>query len=425
VAIRLSNFRRTFSPASTLFREGEGADCAYIIEKGRVEISALRNGRQVRLAILGENELVGEMAVVDDQVRSATVTALEETRVVVIEREQVKRAMDRADPLVRLFLRVILERQRSTHRRMLRYRLGDSGTVPVMPRRDIDYQTTRKQAIDRLKLEQQLSAALEAGAFELFFQPIIALADGRTAGFEALIRWRKDESLVLPQDFIGLAEATGLIAEMGLWALGEGCRTLTKLQEAASDQRGDSPPLYMSINVSPRQLSDPQLTDTLRHIVEGAGIDPRQLRLEITETALMEEPDLAAEILGNLHELGVRIMIDDFGTGYSSLSYLNRFPIDTLKIDRSFIHTMLEQQVSERIVRSVTGLARDLELELVAEGIETRGQFERLRELGCEYGQGFGISEPVTAAEAMERLSRGGGWGFPEEREADPQRPRT
>lgn len=384
-----------FPPGTPIFREGEPGDCAYVIERGRVEISSLRGGRPVRLAVLGESDLFGEMALVDGEVRSATATAVEETAVVVLTPERVQSELHRADPLLHLLLRVTLDRLRSTNRRVDAPREGPAGAGERAAiaagngsgRELRVLQEVRDQAIRRIKLEQELSKALGDGSLALHYQPIVSLADRSVSGFEALLRWRHPErGLLPPSTFVPLAEETGLIVPIGLWVLEEACAAIAAVE---------GPGTYVTVNLSPRQLADPRLAERLQEILTAAGAPAERLVLEITETALMEDPEAARDTLERLAALGVRLFLDDFGTGYSSLSYLNRFPIDGVKLDRSFVAAMLTDPASLKIVRTVSVLAGELDLATVAEGIEQEEQAAALTEIGFQNGQGFLFAHPL------------------------------
>jgi EAL domain-containing protein (putative c-di-GMP-specific phosphodiesterase class I) len=265
----------------------------------------------------------------------------------------------------------------------------------------------RERAMRKLKFEDQINKALVNGEFELHYQPILDLRSGTTAGVEALLRWNHPErGLIYPKDFIGFSEETGLIIPMGLWVLEESCAALMRFQEIFTQSNPDAPPFFMSINLSSRQFSDIDLVRNISNIIDETGVNPEQIKLEITESLLMDNPSRAAVTLNGVKALGLEIAIDDFGTGYSSLSYLHRFHIDTLKIDRSFVSTATMNAGSMEIVRAVAGLAHNLGLDIVAEGIEQPGQVTLLRDLQCEYGQGYFFSVPVAADAIVNRLER-------------------
>ncbi len=256
------------------------------------------------------------------------------------------------------------------------------------------------RAVVRLKLEADLRHAVLNQEFLLYYQPIVSIETGRVAGFEALLRWQHPErGIVSPDDFIPLAEETKLILPLGLWAFREAVMQLRRWQ---MDYRA-SPPLTVSVNLSCRQFYQQDLVAQVDHILKETGLDPRCLRIEITESVVMEQVETAAAALARLKSLGVRVAIDDFGKGYSSLSYLHLFPCDTLKIDRAFIERIGTGGESVEIVRTITSLARVMGLEVVAEGVETPQQLAVLKDLGCHYAQGYYFSRPLPA-EAAEAL---------------------
>jgi EAL domain-containing protein (putative c-di-GMP-specific phosphodiesterase class I) len=253
-------------------------------------------------------------------------------------------------------------------------------------------------ALDRLGLESDLRAAVKIEDFEVHYQPIVRLISGRCAGFEALVRWRRNGVAVSPAKFIPIAEELGLIEVMGEWVLREACQTFADWQRRFPDRGLE----YITVNVSTRQLVQQDFLRIVEQAIARAGIDPCDLRLEITETTLMDNPHQAAHVLTDLRKFGVRIYLDDFGTGYSSLSHLHRLPVDALKIDQSFVRSLA---VPDRpaIVESIMALARTLNTSVVAEGVENQLQANELKRLGCEHAQGYLFSRPLSA-EAAEAL---------------------
>jgi diguanylate cyclase (GGDEF)-like protein/PAS domain S-box-containing protein len=253
-------------------------------------------------------------------------------------------------------------------------------------------------ALDSLRLEGALRRALERDEFELHYQPQVDIATGTVVGVEALLRWQPQGGpMVPPADFIPLAEQTGLIVPIGDWVLATACAQQKAWREAGL------PPLTISVNLSARQFQRQDLVELVARLIRETGCDPRYLALEITETAVMENPQAAVAIFRQLNEMGVQLAIDDFGTGYSSLSYLKRFPIDSLKIDRSFVHDITHDTDDATIVDSVIALAHSMHLKVVAEGVEDARQLQFLREHGCDQMQGYYVSKPVPASaiEAM------------------------
>ena len=260
------------------------------------------------------------------------------------------------------------------------------------------------RAVALLRLETDLRRAVEREEFVVHYQPIVSLFDDSIQGFEALVRWRHPErGLVTPSEFIPVAEETGLIIPLGRWVLRESCRQMHQLQAASAAQR----PLSLSVNLSGKQFMQLDLVGQVEEILRETGFDPRRLQLEITESSVIENTETVTQMLLQLRALGIRLSMDDFGTGYSSLSYLHRFPIHTLKIDRSFVSG---GDGENEIVRTIIMLARNMGMDIVAEGVETKEQLAYLKELKCEYGQGFLFSHPLdieTACKLLESADAG------------------
>lgn len=253
----------------------------------------------------------------------------------------------------------------------------------------------------RLALENDLRRAIKQQEFELYYQPIVTMQSGSLAGFEALIRWNHPErGQVSPLEFIPLAEETGMIGEIGTWVLIDACKTIKQWQLKLNNT--DTPPV--NINVSGKQLAHGNLASQVINILDNAGIDGSHIKLELTETLMMENHSLASTMIKQLKQHRVRIAIDDFGTGYSSLSYLHKLPIDTLKVDRSFINDIDEKGRKSEIVNTIVMLAHSLGLDVVAEGIETEHQQKHLQTIDCEYAQGYLFNRPMPADQALDLL---------------------
>ena len=256
--------------------------------------------------------------------------------------------------------------------------------------------------INLLQVETDLRHAVDRNEFEVMYQPIVDLLSGRVTEFEALIRWRHPKhGLIGPDEFVGVAEETGLIIPIGKWILEESCR------QVAEWQRRFGLPLSISVNLSAKQLMHPTLTSQVKDVLSSTGLDARQLNLEVTENTVMEHSERSLKILSELDALGVDLSTDDFGTGYSSLSYLQNFPFERLKIDRSFISIMDDDEKSGAIVKTILMLGENLNIQVVAEGIETISQLNKLRTLGCGIGQGFLFSRPIDR-ESAEQFLEGG-----------------
>jgi diguanylate cyclase (GGDEF)-like protein/PAS domain S-box-containing protein len=267
-------------------------------------------------------------------------------------------------------------------------------------RYEVFEETMNARALERLELGNDLRRALEQREFVLHYQPQVELKGGEILGFEALLRWEHPErGLMLPSEFVRVAEETGLIVPIGRWVLEEACRQTKEWQE----RHPADPFVVACINLSARQFQDPGLTRTIAQVLEETGLEPRSLGLEITESTAMGDALATAAALEELQDLGVRVVIDDFGTGYSSLSYLERFPVDYIKIDRSFVDRLDEDTGAAVLVSGVIRLAHALSLKVIAEGVESAEQLERLRGMGCDVAQGHFFSEslPSEAAGAL------------------------
>jgi len=257
------------------------------------------------------------------------------------------------------------------------------------------------QVNDQLQMETALRMAVERNELVVYYQSIVDLETFKISGFEALVRWNHPErGFISPAHFIPLAEETGLIVDIGEWVLRDACRQMERWQKIFPSD----PPLFVSVNLSSKQFIQSDLIQRVTKIIEETKINPEGLKLEITESAVMDNVETATEMLKKLRALGIKLSIDDFGTGYSSLSYLHRFPIDTLKVDRSFVVNMSEDGENVEIVRTIVSLAQNLGMNVIAEGVETKEQLAALRKLGCENGQGYFFSKPVGAKAAEDLI---------------------
>jgi diguanylate cyclase (GGDEF)-like protein/PAS domain S-box-containing protein len=274
-------------------------------------------------------------------------------------------------------------------------------------RHEIFAEEMHADVVARLRLETQLRHAVERGQMVLHYQPIVGLESGQLAGFEALVRWAHPaRGLLAPAEFIGLAEETGLIVPIGSWVLREACSQLRRWQDDAPEA-GD---LTMNVNLSARQFLQPDLIEDMDVVLAETSVDPRSLAVEITESVFLENAEASGRVLRQLRDRGVRVCIDDFGTGYSSLGYLRRFPVDSLKIDRSFVSGLDAEGGNPKLVRAIISLAQSLELTAIAEGVETAAQRRIVREMGARLGQGHLFASALDARHATELLARPTAW---------------
>lgn len=387
--------REVFAAGEQIFKEGDAGDCAYLIEQGAVEIIITEQAGERRVNLMGKNEMFGEVALIDHQPRTATVRAVEKTVLVPIRRKLVDGLLEKCDPILKHLLLLVLERFRS--------RQG-SHQEPVASTKDARDQSSRRNAIKgeathKLSLAHGITRALSNSEFELYYQPICCLSDGRVAGFEALIRWQHPtDGMIPPMDFLWIAEQTGLIRDIGLWTLERACRDWPTLRQFTNYEMP-----FVSVNLSPTQLASEALVDDVEKIIAQHSMNITELKLELTETAMVEHPEIALKILNRLIGLGSGLALDDYGTGHSGLNHLQRYPIGTLKIDRAFIAPMLESGQSHEIVRSSVALAHSLGMNVVAEGVEAKEVGARLLEMGCDFGQGWHYGRPAALQDLVVR----------------------
>lgn len=380
---------RVLQPGEVLFAEGDMADCAFIIESGELEISTDHEDGKVVICNLAAGDIVGEMGVVDSTPRTASATALGETCLVVVSRDQLSDRIASADPILKLLIKILLDRHSEER--------ADDALIST----ELVGEYVR-HGIDKIRLESELKRALAKGELEVFYQPILDPQRNRLAGFEALTRWHNPvRGHIPPHLFIALAEETDLIVPVGLQVFKTACRQLAKFQ-AIADQQPAAPPLFMCINISARQIADRRFIGQAAALASAAGINREQVKLEITET-LAVDIDLTQTWIKRAHELGFKVSLDDFGTGYSSLETLYKLDLDTAKIDQTFVRPLHREPRSRELMRGMVELMKSLQLEIVVEGIESPADLEFVTAIGCHLTQGYLIGKPLpaTAAEAL------------------------
>lgn len=391
--------KRSFQAGETILRQGEAGACAYFIESGKVEIVMERpDGTLHRVGTRGAGTIIGEMALVDNGPRVATVRALEDCHMLEITREDFTRRLNASDPVLQIVTQVILTRYRDTLTRA--QILGEAPTMPTPEQVERGY-VEQTDAVETVKIANEFQDALHKNQLSLHYQPIVSLDNGQVAGFEALMRWKHPErGYISPAIFIPVAEETGLIVSASGWALRESCQALKRIESI----RGYNRSLFMSVNFSSTDFASENFVETLYNILSATDVPAKQIHLEITERILMQQPENARDTLLMCRKAGMGIAIDDFGTGYSSLSYLHYFPIDTLKIDRSFVKDMGREESSRELVRSIVMLGKNLKMKVIAEGVETLEEAVLLREMGCDLAQGYYFAKPLAEEDIVALL---------------------
>jgi EAL domain-containing protein (putative c-di-GMP-specific phosphodiesterase class I) len=381
-------FQIQLSAGEILFQKGDRGDCAYIVESGAIEICHHPELPGGVVARLGAQEIFGEMALFGEGTRSAGARAGEPTTLTRVTHEYLGERLQAANPMLRYLLRTLSNRCRDL--------LNGKDILAWQPAAVQQDNADRTAANARVYAEQELTLALERDELQLHFQPIVHLSGLEVAGFEALLRWQHPQrGRVSPADFIPLAEESGLINPIGRWIIDRSCSALVQLQAARPQQ-----PIFMSINLSSRQFDDAELLPAIDQALARHPVNPALIKLEVTESLLLQRLDDGLRLLQACRARGLKVSLDDFGTGYSSLSYLHRLPVDTLKLDRSFVLQLDTNDAGMKIVAAVIGLAHQLGMDVITEGLETKEQIDTLRNLGSDLGQGYHFSRPLSLAEA-------------------------
>ena len=435
------DFSTYFDTNEFLFKEGERCDFAYIIESGSVEVFHHCGDRKLVLANLGEGDVLGEMAIIDNLPHTASAQARQATRVIAIPLDYIGEKIADTEPTIRLLLRNIIARYRDMQTRFTQVFDNIEGfdETPLpssnadttaefknvilqyqkiqqrihsavnMPSDRADNVPVGEQTLFTSKLlvtqDKSIKAALKDEEFLLHFQPIMDLKRKKLVGCEALVRWLNTSgNLIQPSEFIPRAEMTGLIVDLGYWIVRKACEFQRDLAQRFKQR------IYVSINLSSKQFEDPLLIDSLANIMRETGARPELIKFEITESLLMDSPEIAIDALHRLKETGAKLAIDDFGTGYSSFSYLHQLPFDTLKIDRTFIAATSSNDKSNaksnNIIKTLVHLSHDLGMDVIAEGIETKSELEMLRQVGADFGQGFLFSKGLSGDDLIKAIDR-------------------
>ncbi len=386
----------TLKKGTLLFAEGDPGTSAYLIRSGRIEIFVMRNGQAAVLANRTTGEIVGEMAIIDQRPRSAHARTATDCDLVLIKADQIANRIKQADPILQMYLNVVLSRYRETIAKL--GNANGSTSLEAAPR--IERFDT---AIGTLSVESDLRRAIRSRELELYFQPIVNLQSGRLCGFESLLRWNHPvRGLIPPDDFIPIAEASGLIVDITSRCFEEIGRTFPEIMLAALRNIKSVDMLFLTVNISGHDLASDSFLHSLRSMLSTSGISASDIKLEITESVLLNDPKKAADTLKACREMGVGIAIDDFGTGYSSLSQLGTLPMTSIKIDQSFVRSMRNNPTSRRIIDMILRLAEEMEVSVVAEGIEYVEEEAILTKLGCEYGQGFYFGKPLPLHQTLD-----------------------
>ena len=374
-----------------LFREGDPPTTAFLLESGRLRITARAEDGERVLAEIGPGELVGEMAVIDQSPRTATATAMADCVLLAIDAAQISERLTNTDPIVRALLEGQLRRYRAT--------------LATIQGQQADAENPYQNAplgIHKIRLESALRESLRNDGLDLRLQPLLDVVSGSIAGFEALVRWQHPErGAISPAEFIALAEETSLIEPVGDYVIRRTLDALLDLRKA-----GVHTLPFVAINVSARQMSRVDLVERLLADLKVRNLPSSAIKLEITESLQLDYARVA-EVMALAQGRGIRIALDDFGTGYSNLQHMHLLPFDTLKVDQSLARGMINSQRTRTLLRSIVQMARDLDADVVVEGIETEQELMVLRELGVHYAQGWLVGRPESVDIAIRHYCAG------------------
>ena len=399
---------KKFKSGDVIMRQGELGQNAFIIEDGKVEITVeTPEGQNRVVGTRGAGTMIGEMSLIDNAPRTATVTASEDCVMLEITKDDFSRRLDSSDSVLRMTIQVILTRYRDMLKRSdLQKQKPENHGAESTEREYVEL----ADAIENLRIANEFSQALKNGEISLHYQPIIDLQSGEIYGFEALMRWiHPEKGFISPAVFIPIIEDNGQIVQASNWAFREACNALKRIQNTSNYHRD----LHMSVNFSSEDFSSPDFVENIYNTISETDVKAENLHLEITERVLITQPESAKETLAMCRKAGMGISIDDFGTGYSSLNYLHTYPINTLKIDQSFVRDMQNQEEkdSKDLVSSIITLGKNLNMSIIAEGVEDDAEGKILKDMGCQYAQGYHFARPAPEKDVIETVSN---WKNPE-----------
>ena len=381
--------------------QGTLGDCAFIIEDGTVEIFISHpDGTSQIIATRGAGSIIGEMALIDKKPRTASIKAKTDCTLIKITEDDFKSRIDSTDPIMKMITQVILTRYRDTISRI--HVFGEGNSYP--PAEEMEKRLTQTgKAVEHLKVANEFRHAIDNKELILHYQPIIDLETKEVKGFEALMRWNHPGKGFMPPNlFIPIAEESGLIIKATDWAIEESCLALQRLKIASSRL---SKSAFMSVNFTAIDMLQPDFLSKLLAVCQKTKTSPTEVKIEMTERLLMNNPEKVKNMLTACRNAGFRIAIDDFGTGYSSLSYLHHYPIDTLKIDRSFVVQMTKDDNALNLVKGIINLAKSLKMDLIAEGVEEDREEALLLKSNCEMAQGYKYSKPQSEDKLLDWLN--------------------
>ncbi len=385
----MATIRRSLFAGEVLYRQGEPADCAWLIESGQVALSSHDGRRQREHGLYGPGEMIGELAMLDGGARAVTATAASDVMLLAIEDEPFRERIDACDPIVRALVDSLALRLR-------RVQAGGEDAAALAAEDAPGVDPDQRAGIDKLRRDAQLRQALDEGGIEVRYQPIYDIPAARVTGYEALVRWDlPGHGMVSPAEFIKLAEETSLIVPVGEYVLERVIAVLSALRDAGND-----PVPEIAVNLSARQLVEPGMARQVVDRVQRAKLPPGALKLEVTESRMLDYEPVAA-VMRYCRGHGIRFALDDFGTGYSNLTHLHKLDFEYVKMDQAFARHMFDSPRAMAIVEAIVAMAHGIGAKVICEGVETQAQLQRLRELDVRYAQGYLIGKAAPADEVL------------------------
>ncbi|HVQ32576.1 MAG TPA: EAL domain-containing protein, partial [Lysobacter sp.] len=383
----MSTVIRELFSGEILYRQGDPSDCAWLVERGAIELNSEQGRRTIHHGVLGPGELIGELGMLDGQPRSATATARGDTQLLAIDHDQFLERLEGGDPIVRTLVLSLLRRTRSI--------LAALPAEVTLPAEDLASESHEERAgLDKIRLEARLRDAIDSRTLEVRYQPIHDIVEGAVRGYEALVRWSlPDRGAVSPAEFIKLAEETSLIVPVGEYVLDRVIEVLVALREA-----GTTPLPSIAVNLSARQLVEPGMARQIVARAQRAQLPPGTLKLEVTESRMLDYAPVAA-VMQHCREHGIPFALDDFGTGYSNLTHLHKLDFEFVKVDQAFARHMFDSARAMAIVQAIVAMAHGIGADVVVEGVETHEQLQHLQAMGVRYAQGYliGQAQPASA----------------------------
>ena len=381
--------RRSLFAGEVLYRQGEPADCAWLIESGQIALTSHDGRRLHEHGHYGAGEMIGELAMLDGGARAVTATAASDAVLLAIEEEPFRERIDACDPIVRALVDGL-------GRRLRRAQSGGADAAALAAEDLPGDDHEQRAGIDKLRRDAQLRQALDDGGIEVRYQPIYDIPGARVAGYEALVRWDlPGHGMVSPAEFIKLAEETSLIVPVGEYVLDRVVALLSALRDGGAD-----PLPEIAVNLSAKQLVEPGMARQVVDRVQRANLPPGALKLEVTESRMLDYEPVAA-VMRHCREHGIRFALDDFGTGYSNLTHLHKLDFEFVKLDQAFARHMFDSDKAMAIVTAIVAMAHGIGAKVICEGVETQAQLQRLHELDVRYAQGYLIGKAAPADEVL------------------------